>query len=88
MNKTIKLSITMACQKDILFFYICVNFRIYSLESTISWYTILLFCYNAQEQIKRMVYQHVDMSHIIDHGKNIGFLDLDHRHSTTDLVIC
>ena len=25
-----------------------------------------------------MVYQHVNMPHIIDHEKNMGFLDLDH----------
>ena len=28
-----------------------------------------------------MVYQHVNMPHIIDHEKNMGFLDLDHKHS-------
>jgi hypothetical protein len=35
-----------------------------------------------------MVYQHVNMPHITDHEKNMGFLALDPKHSVINLVIC
>ena len=47
-----------------------------------------LFYYQAQEQITQMVFRPVNMPHIIDHGKNMDFLDSDHKLSRIGLVIC
>ena len=49
---------------------------------------IFLFYYQAQEQITQMVFRPVNMPHIIDHGKNMDFVDSDHKLSRIGLVIC